>query len=95
LPNHLICQVKPAEDSGKWDPQNMPGETAARKNSEAFMASLIVIALVITVTGVLTGGFFAISVAINRGYRVRSLIWQTPGRPAKNDRPLVGSSRRG
>ena len=58
------------------------------------MASLIVIAVVITVAGVLAGAFFAISFAINRGHRVRSLIWQTPGRPANSDRPLVDSSRR-
>jgi len=95
LPHHPVCQVKPAEDSGKWDLQNMPGETAARKSSEAVMASLIVIALVITVAGMLTGGFFAVSVAINRGHRVRSLIWQTPRRPASSDRPLAGSGRRG
>jgi hypothetical protein len=59
------------------------------------MASLIVIALVIAVAGALAGAFFAISFAINRGDRVGSLIWQAPGRPAKRDRPLVDSSRRG
>jgi hypothetical protein len=73
----------------------MPRKFAARKSSEAVMASLIVIALVITVAGVLAGAFFAISFAINRGDRVRSLIWQTPARPAESDRPLVDSSRRG
>ena len=59
------------------------------------MASLIVIALVVTVAGVLAGAFFAISIAINRGHRVRSLIWQAPGQPAKSNRPLVDSSHRG
>jgi hypothetical protein len=59
------------------------------------MASLIVIALVVTVAGVLGGAFIAISFAINRGHRVRSLIWQAPGQPAKSDQPLVDSGRRG
>jgi len=59
------------------------------------MASLIVIALVIAVAGALAGAFFAISFAINRGDRVRSLIWQVPRQPAKSEWPLVDSSRRG
>ena len=59
------------------------------------MASLIVIALVMTIAGVVVGVLFTISFAINRGHRVRSLIWRTPGQPAQSDRPLVDSSRRG
>jgi hypothetical protein len=59
------------------------------------MASLIVIALVMTVAGVVVGVLVAISLAINRGDRVRSLIWQRPGEPARSDRSLVDSSRRG
>jgi hypothetical protein len=43
------------------------------------MASLIVIALVLTVTGVLAGGFIASSVAISRGHHVRSVIWKACG----------------
>jgi hypothetical protein len=58
------------------------------------MASLIVIALVMTVTGVLATAFIAVSIAIRKGNRVRSLIWQASGRPTQNSRPLTGSSRR-
>jgi hypothetical protein len=58
------------------------------------MASLIVIALVMTVTGVLVGAFIAITIAIHQGHRVRSLIWRVPDRPTQNSRPLTGSSRR-
>ena len=47
------------------------------------MASLIVIALVMVVAGVLVGAFIAISIAIRRGDRVRSLIWSVPDRPAR------------
>ena len=43
------------------------------------MASLIVIALVLTVAGVLAGGFIAISFAISRGHHVRSVIWKRAG----------------
>ena len=59
------------------------------------MASLVVIALVMTIAGVVVGAFVTISFAINRGRRVRSLIWRTPGQPPQSDRPLVDSSRRG
>jgi hypothetical protein len=59
------------------------------------MASLIVIALIMVVAGVLVGGFIAISVAISRGHRVRSVIWNVvPDRIGKGTRPLSGSSRR-
>lgn len=59
------------------------------------MASLVVVALVMTVAGVVVGVLVAISFAINRGDRVRSLIWQRPDEPAQSDRSLVDSSRRG
>jgi hypothetical protein len=58
------------------------------------MASLIVIALLTTITGVLAGAFIAISIAIRQGNRVRSLIWKVSDRPTRNSRPLAGSSRR-
>jgi hypothetical protein len=58
------------------------------------MASLIVIALVMVVTGVLVGAFIAISIAIRQGNRVRSLIWKVSDQPTHNSRPLAGSSRR-
>ena len=58
------------------------------------MASLIVIALVMVVAGVLAGAFIAISIAIRQGNRVRSLIWKVSDRPTQNSRPLTGSSRR-
>jgi hypothetical protein len=51
------------------------------------MASLIVIALVMVVTGVLVGAFIAVSIAIHLGKGVRSLIWRVPGRPTQNSRP--------
>jgi hypothetical protein len=59
------------------------------------MASLIVIALVMTVAGVLVGGFIAVSWAISRGHQVRSVIWNVvPDRTGKGTRPLTGSGRR-
>ena len=58
------------------------------------MASLIVIALVMIVTGVLVGAFIAVSITIRLGKGVRSLIWRMPDRPTLNSRPLTGSSRR-
>ncbi|HEX4290857.1 MAG TPA: hypothetical protein VH021_18170 [Trebonia sp.] len=58
------------------------------------MAGFIVIALVTVVAGVLVGAFIAVSIAIHRGNRVRSLIWRTPGRSVSNPRPLTGSGRR-
>ena len=59
------------------------------------MASLIVIALVLAIAGVLTGGFFAISFAISRGHHVRSVIWKVQDQPGQGTRPLTGSGRRG
>jgi hypothetical protein len=58
------------------------------------MASLIVIALVMVVTGVLVGAFIAVSIAIRLGKGVRSLIWRVPDWSTQNSRPLSGSSRR-
>jgi hypothetical protein len=58
------------------------------------VASLIVIALVMVVTGVLVGAFIAVSIAIRLGHAVRSLIWRVPDRPTQNSHPLTGSSRR-
>jgi hypothetical protein len=40
------------------------------------MASLIVIAVILVLAGILFGGFIAISLAISRGHQVRSLIWR-------------------
>jgi len=58
------------------------------------MASLIVIAIILVVAGVLVGGFIAISLAINRGHQVRSVIWQVQDRAGTGVRPLTGASRR-
>jgi hypothetical protein len=58
------------------------------------VASLIVIALVMVVTGILAGAFIAVTIAIHRGQGVRSLIWRVPDRPTRNSRPMTGSSRR-
>ena len=58
------------------------------------MASLIVIAIILVVAGVLAGGFIAISFAISRGHQVRSVIWRVPDRAGRATRPLAGSSRR-
>jgi len=58
------------------------------------MASLIVIALVMVVAGVLVGAFIAVTIAIHLGKGVRSLIWKAPDGPVRGDRPLSGSSRR-
>jgi hypothetical protein len=65
-------------------------ETVAQRSSEAIMASLIVIALVMAVTGVLAGAFIAISFAICRGHHVRSMIWNMPDRPGQSARPMTG-----
>jgi hypothetical protein len=58
------------------------------------VASLIVIALVMVVTGILAGAFIAVTIAIHRGQGVRSLIWKLSDRPTQSYRPLTGSSRR-
>jgi len=59
------------------------------------MASLIVIALVLTVAGILAGAFIAVSFAISRGHHVRSVIWKVQDRTGRGTRPLTGSGRRG
>jgi hypothetical protein len=64
------------------------------EHREAVVASLIVIALVTVVAGVLVGAFIAVSIAIRLGNGVRLLIWKMPDRPTRNTRPLTGSSRR-
>jgi hypothetical protein len=61
---------------------------------EAEMASLIVIALVMVVAGILVTAFIAVSIAIHCGSPVRSLIWKAPDRPAPTSRTLTGSGRR-
>jgi hypothetical protein len=58
------------------------------------MASLIVIAVVMGIAGALVSVFIAVAIAIHRGNRVRSLIWNVQGRPAQKPRPLTGSGRR-
>jgi hypothetical protein len=58
------------------------------------MASLIVIALVMVVAGVLAGAFIAVSIAISRGRAVRSVIWNASDRIGRGTRPLAGASRR-
>jgi len=92
--DHLILQVRTADGSGKRDLRKASWGTAARSGSEASVASLIVIALLTTVTGVLVGALIAISIAIRQGNRVRSLIWKVSDQPTQNSRPLTGSSRR-
>jgi hypothetical protein len=59
------------------------------------MASLVVIALVITVTGVLVGVFIAVSFTIRREDRARTLSWDAPDRTARGVRGLTGYTRRG
>ena len=70
------------------------GRRSSVEHGEAVVASLIVIALVTAVAGVLVGALIAVSIAIRLGNGVRSLIWTTPDRPTRNSRPLTGSSRR-
>jgi hypothetical protein len=53
------------------------------------MASLIIIAIILVVAGILVGGFIAISLAISRGHRVRSVIWKVPGRVGGESRRLT------
>lgn len=58
------------------------------------MASLVVIALVITVAGVAFGAFIAISFTIGREDRARTLSWDAPDRTAQSIRALTGYTRR-
>jgi ABC-type arginine/histidine transport system permease subunit len=69
--------------------------TVAQNSSEAVMASLVVIALAITTTGVVFGAFIAISFTIRREDRARTLSWDAPDRTAQNVRTLTGYTRRG
>jgi len=73
----------------------MPREIAAQKSSEAVMASLVVIALVIAVAGVAVGAFIAISFTIRREDRAGTLSLDAPDRTAQNVRFLTGYARRG
>ena len=57
-------------------------------------AVVVVFALIMTTTGVLVGAFLAISVAISRGHRVRSVIWNRTDHPGQGTRPLTGFNRR-
>jgi hypothetical protein len=58
------------------------------------MASLVVIALVITVSGILAGAFVAISFTIRREDRAMTLRWDAPDRTAQSVRVLTGYTRR-
>ena len=58
------------------------------------MASLVVVALVITVAGIAFGAFIAISFTIRREDRARTLSWDAPGRTARGVRGLTGYTRR-
>lgn len=58
------------------------------------MASLLVIALVISVTGAAIGAFIAISLTIRREDRARTLSWDAPDRTARSVRALTGYTRR-
>ena len=64
------------------------------------MASLVVIALVITAAGILAGAFVAICVTIGRDDRARTLSWDAPhrtapDRTAQSVRALTGYTRLG
>lgn len=79
---------------GNRDLRGVPQATAARRSSEAIMAGLVVVfALIMTITAALVGGFLAISFAISRGHRVRSVIWRRTDHPGQGTRPLTGSNR--
>ena len=58
------------------------------------MASLVIIALVITAAGVLVGSFIAISLTIRREDRAMTLSWDAPDRTAQSVRALTGYTRR-
>lgn len=59
------------------------------------MASLVVIALVVTVAGTLAGAFIAISLTIRREDRAGTLSWDAPDRTAQSVRTIAGYTRRG
>jgi hypothetical protein len=58
------------------------------------MASLIVIALVITVAGIAAGAFITISLTIRREDRAMTLSLDAPDRTARSVRTLAGYTRR-
>ena len=57
------------------------------------MASLIIIALVMTAAGVMVGFFIKISSTIRREDRAGTLRWDAPDRTAKSVRFMTGFSR--
>jgi hypothetical protein len=91
--SHLIYQVRAAEVSGKRDLWESPQWTAAWQRSEAIMASLVIIALVLTLAGVIVGAFIMISIAIRReDRRTGSLRFDAPSNSTRVARSLVGIS---
>jgi hypothetical protein len=91
--SHLIYQVKAAGGSGKRDLWESPQRIAARQRSEAIMASLVIIALVLTLVGIMVGAFIMISFAIRREDRTRgSLRLDAPSNSTRVARSLVGIS---
>jgi hypothetical protein len=91
--SHLIYQVRAAGVSGKRDLWKKPQWTAARQRSEAIMASLVIIALVLTLVGVMVGVFIMIAFAIRREDRTRgSLRVDAPSNSTRVARSLVGIS---
>jgi hypothetical protein len=68
-------------------------DTAVRKRLEASVASLILIAVVVAVAGVLFGAFLKICFAIRRDDRTKwSLRRDAPDQAAQSARDLVGIS---
>jgi hypothetical protein len=63
-----------------------------RRSSEAIMASLIVIAIVLTLAGIVFGAYIKVSFAIRREDRSRSLRLDAPTQSARAARHLVGIS---
>jgi hypothetical protein len=90
---HLVCQVSATDVSGKRDLWEAPQGTAAQQSSEAIMASLVIVALVLTLVGVTAGTFIVISFAIRREDRTRgSLRYDAPSNSTRAARSLVGLS---
>jgi hypothetical protein len=70
-----------------------PRASAARKHSEAIMASLIIITVVLTVAGILFGAYLKICFAIRQEDRIRgSLRSRATSLSAQSARTLVGMS---
>jgi hypothetical protein len=94
--HHPICRVGAVGVSGKRDLWKAPQWAAAQQSSEAIMASLVIIALVLTLAGVTAGAFIVISFAIRREDRTRgSLRYDAPSNSARAARSLVGISGSG